>query len=753
MRFSRLLAKSSDSEDSPEPEETLAGHTRFVMEAADFFYEALADELKKFIGSDFISGFFRSALLAAAWLHDIGKANNHFQEMIRKPGVRQGVRHETFALVVIDECLKRLLEPLWSSNPSWYKSAILFAVSGHHLKFPDDPGKINRPTRDVEFMGGHPDLSRYWELGVQRLNIPPWETGQNVGFSLMPFGGLTEKLRELHHRLDDDFCVEQKLFIAALKSTLMASDLAGSALPQRNLSLAAWLSRRLGTVLRGDQLEKLIHRRVPRYKLRSFQGSLGRSDAHTVLVEAGCGSGKTIGAYLWCARKGDGRRLFFSYPTTGTAAEGFIGYMQDPEFEALLVNSRSEMDYRLLEDMPAENNTQKELRLLKLEALETWPVPVVVCTAHTVLGLMQNVRRSVYTWPSILRSVFVFDEVHAYSPKLFGHLLRFLSVFRSHPVLLMTATLPSKRKLALQRVCGTRGGLEIFVGPKEREESKRYTLEKASEDDAWCETAGVLSQGGKVLWVSNTVDRAIERTRRAQEAGFPVEPYHSRYRYRDRVFRHRRVVDGFKPNQQALVAMTTQVAEMSLDLSADLLVTEYAPVPALIQRLGRLNRFEDAPTKIGKAVLIQPENHYPYVADKSEEHHFWASIEDWLSKIADGSPKSQRELGRAFAELASDDDAGDEEELFCDWLDEPWSSLRNRHSIVEAGHTVELIREEDLHEGSLQENAIPMPFPKDKSWYRWPQKGRYLIAPEGTIEYDPFWGGRYAGEKSFFRII
>ena len=34
----------------------------------------------------------------------------------------------------------------------------------------------------------------------------------------------------------------------------------------------------------------------------------------------------------------------------------------------------------------------------------------------------------------------------------------------------------------------------------------------------------------------------------------------------------------------------SQVAEMSLDLSADLLVTDLAPAPALIQRLGRLNR-------------------------------------------------------------------------------------------------------------------------------------------------------------------
>ena len=65
--------------------------------------------------------------------------------------------------------------------------------------------------------------------------------------------------------------------------------------------------------------------------------------------------------------------------------------------------------------------------------------------------------------------------------------------------------------------------------------------------------------------------------------------YHSRFRYCDRVRQHGAVIDAFRGNAPAL-AICSQVAEMSLDLSASLLVTDLAPVPALIQRLGRLNR-------------------------------------------------------------------------------------------------------------------------------------------------------------------
>lgn len=753
MEFTRLLAKSTQSEQCPQPEETLTGHTARVMEAASILYTSFCSELPTFLGSSELSGLFESALISAAWLHDLGKANSHFQETVRDPRIRQGVRHETLGLVIIEECLREPLNGLWKPYPAWYKSAVLYSVAGHHLQFPDDPAKQNRPKRDVHFLAAHSDLISYWNLGTSKLKLPPWQAGKNLTFSLMPFGGIWERIRLLRRRLDLDLSPEQKLFVAALKSTLMAADLAGSALPARSIDISAWLQERLKATITGLQLEAIVIQKVGSKPFRVFQETLAGSAAHTVLVEAGCGSGKTVGAYRWCTKKAEGRRLFFCYPTTATASEGFSGYLQDPDFDTLLVHSKSDVDYRLLQDMPEESETQRELRSLKLEALETWPVPAVVCTAHTVLGLLQNVRRSLYAWPSLVRSVFVFDEVHSYSPKLFRHLLRFLSSFRSQPVLLMTATLPPERKRAIEETCVVRGGLQVIEGPREREASKRYTLQRSSEEEAWQATREVLDSGGKVLWVSNTVDRAMDRTRHAQDCGLPVEPYHSRFRYRDRVVRHRRVIDGFKPDQPPLLATTTQVAEMSLDLSADLLVTEYAPVPSLIQRLGRLNRFEDTPTETRQGLFIRPENAFPYASTQKEADTFWEDVERWLEMAADGLPKSQRELADAFIQLTKGEHVGIEDDLFCDWLDDPWSSLSDRHALMEAGYTLEVVREEDVQMEPLQENVIPMPFPRDKSWLRWPRKGRFLVAPEGTIDYDPFWGGRYAGEKPLFRII
>jgi CRISPR-associated endonuclease/helicase Cas3 len=248
------------------------------------------------------------------------------------------------------------------------------------------------------------------------------------------------------------------------------------------------------------------------------------------------------------------------------------------------------------------------------------------------------------------------------------------------------------------------------------------------------------------------VDRAIKLARQAKDQGLPVYPFHSRYRYKDRLVRQRQVIDGFTPSRGALLAITTQVAEISLDISADLLVTEYAPVASLIQRLGRLNRFAEEPEEVKPSFFLKPENALPY-AKKDEEEKFWGTIEKWLDQVATGLPQSQRDLADAFIEVERNDSQVLEDHVVCDWLDDPWSSLSNRHSLMEPGYTIEVVREEDMAEGFLPEMAMPMPFPHGNSWRRWQQRGRYFIAPLGTIDYDPFGGGRYAQEKPHFETI
>ncbi|MBI5446264.1 MAG: CRISPR-associated helicase Cas3' [Deltaproteobacteria bacterium] len=741
MNFKRLLAKGAENPRDPPTEATLLGHTERVVEAATVFSEILALEMERLLEGAGVAGLWAQALQWAAWLHDLGKANDHFQRMVREKRAAQGVRHEVLGLVVAHDVLWEWLSAGWLTCPAWFPAAVLAAVSGHHLKFPDAK---KRQGMEVRFLGAHPDLAAHLAFGARHFALPEPPTLADRAFSLDSFEGVNARAAEIRRTLDTAELRQEKLFVACLKAALLCADTAGSAVPA-DKPLGEWLRERLAVTLTREGLEEVVQQRLQGQKPRPFQEAVRHAESATVLLTAGCGSGKTAAAYLWAAERAQGRRLFVCYPTTATASEGFAGYLHDPDFEAVLIHSRSRVDYRLLENMPEPTKSERELRALQLEAIETWPIPAAVCTAHTVLGLLQNVRRGLYAWPAIARAAFVFDEVHAYSPKLFRHLLHFLEIFLTAPVLLMTATLPKERRRALEATCAGRGALVEVRGPEERETAIRYTLVPATEEEAWAAASREVRAGGKVLWVCNTVARAVTAARRGLEECLPVQPYHSRYRYRDRLARQRCVVDGFRPETPGLLAITTQVAEVSLDLSADLLVSELAPVPSLIQRLGRLNRRDDIPSGAMPALLVRPENAQPYAKQEGEERH-WTRIDAWLAQVADAGPRSQRDLAEAFLQLPEEDEDGTED-FRCHWIADPWLSEANKEPLMEPGYTIEMVREEDLGDGVLAELAIPMPFPKGRAWERWPSQGRYLVAPIGTIHYDPLWGASYGRQE------
>ncbi len=740
MKVPRLLLAKTPRGPEPVREETLVGHTQKVCEMADLLTDILAPKLRTTMGCDDAeTAHWKSAVVLGAWMHDWRKSNDHFQTMLRNPAFKQGVRHETLTLILV-EYLSKWLGSLWSERPSWVKCAALFAASGHHLKFPD-PAADSRTGTEVTVFIGHSDFSDVLRLKAHGLGLPEPPPLENRTVSLLRRGDLRKILDALERELDTDLSDKEKVLVASVKSAVMAADLCGSALPAKVEDPQEWLESRLARVLNTDQLTGVVDTKLQGRKPRSFQVRVQGTSSLTTLVEAGCGSGKTAAAYLWASRNADGRRLFFCYPTTATASEGFAGYLSDPDFEAILVHSRAEVDYRLLDNMPNRLHEENELREARLEALEVWPVPAVVCTAHTVLGLMENVRRGLYAWPSLVQSAFVFDEVHAFSTRLFSYLLRFLQAFRGAPVLLMTATLPPARKRALERCCLQRGGLDVIEGPPLRESAPRYRLRVSNLLEVWGEAEKSLGNGGKVLWVCNTVGRAMKVAAKAVERGLPVQPYHSRYRYRDRLVRQRTVIDGFAPEMPSMLAVSTQVAEMSLDLSADLLISEWAPVPSMIQRLGRLNRFEEEPQSLGTALLLEPENILPYDEEKM------SGLAEWLQLVADDRPRSQAQLAKAFVEVAADTGLDAEPAAFCEWLDGLWRSLKDQRAIEEAGYSVEVVRQEDLDLGTCTELAIPMPVPKGLSWKEWAREGRYLVAPAGTIAYDSFGGAEWQTSK------
>lgn len=243
--------------------------------------------------------------------------------------------------------------------------------------------------------------------------------------------------------------------------------------------------------------------------------------------------------------------------------------------------------------------------------------------------------------------VVVIDEAHAYDVYMSTYLDRALEWLGAYgvPVIVLSATLPAGRRAEM---------LEAYdagrLGPAKRT-GRRWSTASAERHDPYRElgryhryplisTTGIdriphartcaasgrrvsvrlsthvddpyllaetlreeLCDGGCALVVCNTVRRVQETAqvlRRRLGAAVPVSVAHSRFIGPDRAAKDRWLRDTFGPpaHLDALgrrrppchVVVATQVAEQSLDIDFDLLVTDLAPVDLLLQRIGRLHR-------------------------------------------------------------------------------------------------------------------------------------------------------------------
>jgi CRISPR-associated endonuclease/helicase Cas3 len=740
---------------------------------------------------------FERILRATGWLEDLGKCSSHFIEMLSSNGGLQLIRHETISglLTCLDEQFQLWLEPLGKS-----KIVAIWGAMGHHRKF-DASTKPNQvqplvlhisQSDNLDFNAILEEMAA--DLGLSKP--PQFDQNLVIGYNsddecdipaLESLNDLIIEFKEYEEEFEDE---RSRRFVALVKGYGIAADVAASAVAKKEgkdnqrYSLADFVEENLSVKVNPDELTTLIHawawrnseefkdkpnewdlsKYPPGFKLRDFQKQVASSDAYLTLAVAGCGSGKSLAAYLWarrwCEQLTDRNfRLFFCLPTTGTTTEHFKDYALESDIPSTLAHSRSSIDLQTMaqtatqedaESSDTAKSAQETLRAEqdKIESLALWSTPLTVTTADTVLGLMANAKRSIYSLPAIMQSAIVFDEIHAFDEQMFGHLLVFLKNFPKLPVLLMTASLPEERLKAIQAI---RSDLNCVPGLKEFEDLPRYDIPYAiaqiDEVTVWREVEQCLNNNGKVLWVRNRVNWANQTYQQAK-GKFPdlaVNVYHSRLRYKDRSDRHRRVIDTFKEEGKAALLVSTQVAEMSLNLSADLLVTDIAPVPALIQRMGRLNRHAnpDNPSNPKPALIC------PLLNSKGDAYKPYEKLDIdtsllWVQKLLDlNKSLSQRDLADKFLEVSDPKEYNYEKakERAC-FFSGLW---RTRPGMTRGeGYTISVVLQKDYDKCNDFKFGKPSPdwirkhevaIPVKPEALKWEQVAGVRIAPKECVIY------------------
>ena len=372
-----------------------------------------------------------------------------------------------------------------------------------------------------------------------------------------------------------------------------------------------------------------------------------------VIIEAPTGEGKTeaalTAAEILAARSGVGG-VMVAAPTMATA-DGLFRRVLDWSRRAgnggvtsmFLGHSKSMLntDYRHLKyhevnvDDPASADDGVVVASQWMSGRKRGILSnFTVATVDQVLFMALQAKHSMLRHLGLAGKAVIIDEAHAYDTYMSEYMataLEWLARYRV-PVIVLSATLPTAHKRGLieayrsQLFAGevpalstdyplvttvsAEGVTESAVTQREADLRARLEIVEDSLDALVATLSAQTPDGGCVLVICNTVQRAqAAYMELCRVFGGEVELHHAAFlaswrAQKEELLRSRLGPEahreGERPYRRVVVA--TQVAEQSLDIDVDLLVTDIAPMDLLIQRIGRLHRHarpqEDRPKNL-----------------------------------------------------------------------------------------------------------------------------------------------------------
>ena len=367
-------------------------------------------------------------------------------------------------------------------------------------------------------------------------------------------------------------------------------------------------------------------------------------DERLVIIESETGSGKTEAALwrfarLYEAGLVDG--LYFALPTRSAAKQIFdrvqscVGnmfpYEAQPEpvlavpgyLRAGEATGQRLHDYEVWWDDQAADG-----RRWAAESPKRYlTAQIAVGTVDQVMLGSLKVKNAHMRSASLARNLLVVDEVHA-SDTYMSEVLD--AVLDAHLgaggyALLMSATLGATARHRWLRSGGNDGDVPTMAeavaapypavstasgmtGAGENDRRKEVTIQAESAmrhfDTVAARALTAARAGAKVLVVRNTVNYAILTQEALLEAVGPDEAdllfsvggmptlHHGRFAAVDRDLLDAEIEQRMGRERPAggLVVVGTQTLEQSLDIDADVLVTDLCPADVLLQRIGRLQR-------------------------------------------------------------------------------------------------------------------------------------------------------------------
>lgn len=551
-KFNYILAKHEDFGGMP-----LMQHLKNVADAAIV--------IAKHVGLDPDLAF------KGAILHDIGKTSPLFQKTLKHDYIQQPdctFRHEIASLFFI------------SLFPEKERPAIIDMIVAHHKSIYHDVREkgILDLDENMDCFARHSERFDEWspvaldilsEFGIETHPIDINEAKSNYNFVV-------------------DYCYDKSLNQSEWKGLLMAADHFASALEEKAESATDKL------FIKPDL--SFYNRQHHLYPLSLV--STDDERPHT-LVTAPTGAGKTDFLLRRC--KG---RVFYTLPFQAS-----INAMYDR-----IKNDLKDTDAQVYLLHAASNLKVKDGKLEERIMQRHIGASVKVMTPHQMASIVFGIKGYEAMLLDLKGCDVILDEIHTYSSETQAIVLKIIEILKSINcrIHVGTATMPTVLYDKILQLLGSKSEVyEVMLPDKILKTFNRHNIHKVEQ---WNDCTEIIQKAvaekQKVLIVCNQVKRAQQMYDYICEA-FPSVSrmlIHSRFKRGDRSQLETKLKEDFNRMTEACIVVSTQVVEVSLDISFDLMITECAPIDALIQRFGRINRkrTEETIGKFKHIYVVQP---------------------------------------------------------------------------------------------------------------------------------------------------
>ncbi|ASW57783.1 CRISPR-associated helicase/endonuclease Cas3 [Plantactinospora sp. KBS50] len=593
----------------------------------------------------------------AALLHDAGKVAEGFQRQVKLRGHRWGERHEVLSLAYV--------ELLAGGLPPADLALLLAGVGLHHRCLRSESG--SGALRDLypesaaweRIFGYHPDPPPGQPNGQvpapRHRALLAWYAGQ-LGLAVPQDGQ-----RRLWQRARDQFARLRVAWDAPVDPERgLVAVLFQGAVTLADHSASAHVPLQTHLPLRPDYLAGFGRRPYP------HQERAAATDGHLVLV-APTGSGKTEAGLGWAARQlpaMPGRpRVVWVLPYRASIDAAATRFAQDlrpapgqagaPGGASAEAEAEAGADIGVLhgsaalsvladatEDDCVPTAADARGAGARAGAMRLFAQRFRVATVYQLLiGAVAGPR-----YASVLleqaNSLIVLDELHAYDPQTFGRICAAMRLWEElgSRVAVVSATLaPPMVELIRETLRHPVSVHRAAAGTAP--DRHRLVLDERplTDPSSLAVIREWLADGYSVLLVANTVATAQELYRVLAPEVDPADPdatllLHSRFRARDRAAIERRLLARHgerRPGQSARrggLVVATQAVEVSLRLDFDRGATELAPIEAVAQRAGRVNRLGHHPEGAVPYRVHRGERPHPYPPDALDAA--WSALND-----------------------------------------------------------------------------------------------------------------------------